>query len=374
MKPQPTIRQKTILLIMSLSMLLIGCGSFETVSSYNDGIYGDEATAHQKPKTSTNGNYYKKYFDEKIDEADQDSVLFTDPAGYSNTQVDEPDNTQQQAYGNWGDQTDQINITINGYSPYQFSYSPYYNYQYWDVHYRPWWRHRYRPWRSWSYYHYPSYYYSWYHHYNPHYYGHYPYHYPTYYNSYYRNYGNQYSGVIYSKSKGRRGSVNTASPRTSVSPRSVSEYSYDSSTETSSSSRRYESTSRDVSGREYRSASTNTEGRSTSNFMNRDYSNRRISTREDRRKTVSAGRSNNNGSNYQVRSYRPNSSNNRAIQSGQSSKYTSQRSQSNYSPSYKSSSSRSSAPSYSSGRSSSRSSSSARSSSGSTRSSSSGRR
>lgn len=374
MKPQPTIRQMTILSIMSLSMLLIGCGSFETVSYYNDGIYGDEAMTHQKPNKTTNGNYYKKYFDQKMDKADQDSVLFTDPAGYSNTQVDEPDNTQQQTYGNWGDQTDQINITINGYSPYHFSYSPYYNYHYWDVHYRPWWRHRYRPWRSWSYYHHPSYYYSWHHHYTPYYYGHHPYHYPTYYNNYNRNYGYQPSGVVYSKSKGRRGSVSTASPRESVAPRSVSEYSYDTSTDTSSSSRRNESTNRDVSGRENRSASTNTEGRSTSNFMNRDYSNRRISKREDGRKTVSAGRSNNSGSNYQVRSYRVNTTSNKASQSSQSSKYTSQRSQSNYSPTYKSSNSRSSAPSYSSGRSRSSSSSSGRSSSGSSRSSSSGRR
>lgn len=370
MKTQPTFRRLTAMSLMSMSLLFMGCGSFETVSYYNDGIYGDEAIAVQ-PTEKANGAYYKKYFDEKAIEANQSSggVLFTDPNTYTDNSQNVPEATQYQTYGNWGEQTDQINITINGYYPYHYGYTPYYNYYYWDAHYRPWWRHRYRSWYGWSYHYYPSYYYGWYGHYNP-YYGYYPYYYPNH-NSYYYSYG---SGVTYSHTKGRRGGASSTSATGYVVPRSGSGYSVDSSTTTSPTAGRSSYVGRGTYGNVQSTSPTTDTSSSTSNFMNRDYASPRVYQRSDGRKAVSAGSSNNRNSSYQVRSYRANPSNSRASQTTRSSNYSPQRTQSTSSPSYNSSSSRSNS-SYSSGRSSSsRSSSSGRSSSGSSRSSSSGRR
>ena len=382
MKTQPNFRRLTAMFLMSISLLFIGCGSFETVSYYNDGIYGDEAVAVQPAKKTSNGAYYKKYFDEKATEADQSSggILFTNPNAYTDSDQDVPETTQYQTYGNWGDQADQVNITINGYYPYHYGYTPHYNYYYWDAHYRPWWRHRYRSWYRWSYHYYPSYYYGWYGHHNPYYVYHY-YH-PSH-NRYYSNYG---SGVTYSRTKGRRGGASSTSASGYVAPRSVLGYSVDSSTTTSPTAGRSYYIGRDSSGSVQSTGPTTGASSSSSNFMSRDYSAPRVYQRGDGRKAVSAGSSNNMGSSYQVRSYRANTSNNRASQGTRSSNYSQQRSQPTSSPSYNSSSrhsnstyssgrSSSSNSSYSSGRSSSsRSSSGGRSSSGSSRSSSSGRR
>ena len=373
MKPQPSFRPLKVIFLMSFTVLHISCGSFETVSYYNDGIYGDEAVASQSQKETSNGVYYKKYFDEKAVEATQDSggILFTDPNTYSDTAPDASQDNPYQTYSNWGDQTDQINIIVNGYYPYYHGYTPYYNYYYGDIHYRPWWRHRYRSWYGWSYHHYPSYYYGWYGHHSP-YYGHY--HYPTH-SYYYNNYG---SGVTYSRTKGRRGTTNSTSASSYVDSRSVSR-SEKFSAATSSTSGRSSVVRRDTAERARKSNASTSTNRPSSGFMSRDFSTPRIYQRSDGRKAVSAGGSNNKGSNnYQVKSYRSQNSNNSALPRVKSSNYNSQKSHSTYNPSYSNSRSSSSynsgrsSSSYSSGRSSTRSSSSGRSSS--SRSSSSGRR
>lgn len=369
MKPQPAIRQLTTLLLIPISLLFMGCGSFETVSYYNDGIYGDEAVAAQPKKKTSNSDYYKKYFDEKAVEAGQNSaaVLFTDPNGYTDADQEVAENSQYQTYGNWGDQTDQINVTINGYYPYNYGFSPYYNYYYHDIHYRPWWRHRYRSWYRWSYY-YPNYYYGWYGYYRPHY-GHYHYYHPH--NGYYTSYGS--GGATYVRAKGRRGSTSSTSASSRVAARSVSGSEKFSSV-SSPTAGRISNDRRATAERPQTGDANSKTSRKSSSFMSRDFSAPRVYQRNDGRKAVSAGRSNNAGSSYQVKSYRVQNSNNRASQSARSSNFSSSKSQSNYSPSYNNSNSRSSS-SYSSGRSYSRSSSSGgRSSSGSSRSSSSGRR
>lgn len=191
---------------LSLTFVLVSCGSYQYVGYDNDGIYNDdvsEEVVYVEDNSSNNSNYYKNYFSEKAQEYEDiiaENEIFTDIDSYEGSYEDiEQDSIQTNeyedyrvGYAGWGQENSDVTINIYNdnfgynywwYRPYRFGWSWYRPYS-WSF--------------GWSYWNYPYAYNSWW---APHYYGGY------YYNPYYYGYG--YSSV-YSRrhvayNAGRRG-------------------------------------------------------------------------------------------------------------------------------------------------------------------------
>ena len=156
---------KSISLLLFL-LVLTSCGTFNSVDYIsNDGIYdGSENVS----TASSNGVYYKDYFDQKAQEyglntTTNDSII-TDINSYSS--ATNTDITYNNSYGSWGDSPDSINIKFrdrnfmgaymsnyyspfymnswymnpwgyNFYSPFNYPYGGYGRYSYWDYMFNP---------------------------------------------------------------------------------------------------------------------------------------------------------------------------------------------------------------------------------------------
>jgi len=162
-------------LIICFMMLFISCGSFNTSSFVSsDGLYSDESTTKSKIQSS----YYKNYFQEKINEFENN--IYPDTTSLSNY-INSSDISYTNSKPSWGDISDKKIININyhdnfylnrylgyGYyydfgfdhyywhSPYYYYNNryPYYSYRYWGSRHYPYgyWRpYTYFPYRyNWS--------------------------------------------------------------------------------------------------------------------------------------------------------------------------------------------------------------------------------
>ena len=141
---------KSISLLLFL-LVLTSCGTFNSVDyNSNDGIYdGSENVS----TASSNGVYYKDYFDQKAQEyglnTNTNDSIITDINSYSS--ATNTDITYNNSYGSWGDSPDSINIEFrdrnfmgaymsNYYSPFYMNswyMSPFgnnfYNYNYYHM-------------------------------------------------------------------------------------------------------------------------------------------------------------------------------------------------------------------------------------------------
>ena len=156
---------KSISLLLFL-LVLTSCGTFNSVDyTSNDGIYDGRENVST---ASSNGVYYKDYFDQKAQEyglntTTNDSII-TDINSYSS--ATNTDITYNNSYGSWGDSPDSINIKFrdrnfmgaymsnyyspfymnswymnpwgyNFYSPFNYPYGGYGRYSYWDYMFNP---------------------------------------------------------------------------------------------------------------------------------------------------------------------------------------------------------------------------------------------
>ena len=252
-----------MMILFTATSLIVSCGSFNPVSYYNDGIYGDAPPPQKQYSKSSNGRYYKNYFGEKAEElADNNQNIVLDTLA-----------TNQSNNGNVGT----VDINVYGYGSHGIYHD--YDHFYWGSYYhRPWWRHhRYRPWNYWPY-HYEPYYHGW-SYYSP-YYSYYPYYYR--YDPYYNHYGNYYysNPNQYVRSSGRRG----APARENSNLRSNSSYSVDGkgySVQSRTANGNVSTTNYNVGRRISNSISNTTFTQNTSqqnkssDFMTRDYSTKR---------------------------------------------------------------------------------------------------
>ncbi|MDG1823502.1 MAG: hypothetical protein P8H45_01225 [Flavobacteriaceae bacterium] len=296
-----------LLPLFAILFLINSCGSFSPVGYYNDGIYGDTPPPKKRYTKNTDGKYYKKYFGDKAKEL------------VDNNRDVEIDSLSTPSQSNRD--INNININVYGYESHGFYHD--YNYQWNNYYYRPWVRHhRYRPWYSWSYY-YEPYYYGW-SHYSP-YYAYYPHSYYGF-NPYYHYYGSSYytNPKQYVASSGRRGTpARGASNMRSNSTNSLSGDSYQIQRHSPNGS--ISTVNYNVSRRTSSSAPTSTakesEQNNASNFMTRDYSNKRNYRSSSNRNNVSG--SNNSDQSRQTRSsnnnYNTSRSSNRSYSSGSSS-------------------------------------------------------
>ena len=222
------------LLLSLLQMQLLGtgilmssamsCGSFQYAGLNNDDIYDDRTTEvvynqgvnkeKASPEVEENDNndgYYTTQLKELAASYDNESDIITNVDDYSSGYYDENAESQNN-YGGWGQESDEVNVTIY----HNFGYSPYW---------RPYY---YRPWNwsvgfgNWSYYYGYNYwgpgYYPYEPWYNPYFYGGYygyPYGHPYYSYPHYGNYYNNgyYRGgsdvVLVNGHRGGRGASNT---------------------------------------------------------------------------------------------------------------------------------------------------------------------
>ncbi len=232
------IKNLSVLWVLFSAVLLVGCSGYQSVSYYEDGIYGEpikkESTTQEKnaPTAQQSGTYYKNYFADKASQGVQNDYIFTSPEEYQSPTPDQSSSVNYQAHGSWGDQTNRININLIYNRPFGWG---------WDWYYAPFnfgrigfWGYNYHPW-----------YFTYGHFHNPYYnpyrfgWGHYnPYHYPywgrnrywsPYNNAYWdRNYDRRLNSnpIIYNRLNGGRGdSANNRSysrSRTSQSPQTDS--------------------------------------------------------------------------------------------------------------------------------------------------------
>ena len=252
-----------MMILFTASSLIVSCGSFNPVSYYSDGIYGDAPPPQKQYSKSSNGKYYKNYFGEKAEElADNNQNIVLDTLA-----------TNQSNNGNAGS----VDINVYGYGSHGIYHD--YDHFYWGSYYhRPWWRHhRYRPWNYWPY-HYEPYYHGW-SYYNP-YYSYYPYYYR--YDPYYNHYGYYYysNPNQYVRSSGRRGAPASGNSNLrSNSSYSVAGIGY--SMQSRSANGNVSTTNYNVGRRISNSISNTSSTQNTSqqnkssDFMTRDYSTKR---------------------------------------------------------------------------------------------------
>ncbi|MEH6765550.1 MAG: hypothetical protein V7655_13685 [Aequorivita antarctica] len=191
------------------TLLLTSCGTYNNGYNENDGIYASGNNTNTE-EGSTNvedpyerSNYYKQYFQSKSNaysDLPEEGAIFTDIDAYSTTEsLDEEgniiieENYNEEGYGSWGNNAENVTINIYNSGGYGFYHNPYWYGGYWGWGYpyygysTPYWGISY----GWSY---PYYGYG---------YG-YGYGYPYYgygnYNPYYNN--SYYNGVSYNR--GRR--------------------------------------------------------------------------------------------------------------------------------------------------------------------------
>ena len=185
----PYLKKLIPLVFMGLfALLLVSCGTYNKGYGETDGIYSSESDTETSSTEVTNdkSNYYKQYFKSKenaYEDLPEEDLIFTDIEAYSTKEsLDEDgyvvieEETYNDGYGAWGDNSEDITINVYNYGGgyYGGFYGHYYNpfwYNYWC---RPYWTIGY----SWGY---PYYGYGW---------G-YPYYY---YGGYYGHYYNPYSG------------------------------------------------------------------------------------------------------------------------------------------------------------------------------------
>lgn len=307
--------------LFAILFLITGCGSFNPVGYYNDGIYGDTTTYKKRYSKNTDSKYYKKYFGDMAKE-------LADNNRNGDVEIDSLSTPTQS-----NRDTDNININVYGYGSHGFYHD--YNYSWNDYYYRPWWRHhRYRPWHSWSYYDEP-YYFGW-SPYSP-YYVYYPYYG---YNHYYRYYGSNYytNQKQYVANSGRRGApARGTSNMISNSTNSLSGDSYQ--IQRSYPNGTINTVNFNVGRRTSKDTPTSTINKTKqsnlSNFMTQDYSNKRnyrsksnlnnISGSNNSYQSIQTRSSNNNfnTSRSSNRSYSTGSSNSSRSSSGSSSRSSS---------------------------------------------------
>ena len=218
-----SLRQMQILGTGILMSTAMSCGSFQYAGSMNDDIYDDSTTevvynqevnkenntSENASKDSNNG-YYTNQLKEMAASYDNESDIITNVDDYSSGNYDDNEESQN-SYGGWGQESEEVHVTIYhdfGYSPY---WRPYY--------YRPWnWSIGFGNW---------NYYYG-YNYWGPGYYPFEPWYYPYYYGGYYGypyghpyysypHYGNYYNGhyygghdvVMVNGHRGGRGASNT---------------------------------------------------------------------------------------------------------------------------------------------------------------------
>lgn len=219
-----SLRQMQLLGTGILMSSAMSCGSFQYAGLNNDDIYDDRTTEVvynqevNKEKASpeveaddNNDGYYTTQLKELAASYGNESEIITNVDDYTSGYYDENEESQDN-YGGWGQESDEVNVTIY----HNFGYSPYW---------RPYY---YRPWNwsvgfgNWSYYYGYNYwgpgYYPYEPWYNPYFYGGYygyPYGHPYYSYPHYGNYYNNgyYRGgsdvVLVNGHRGSRGASNT---------------------------------------------------------------------------------------------------------------------------------------------------------------------
>lgn len=142
-----------VILVLFSITLFVGCSGYQSVSYYQDGIYGDPPV-QQAPQQAVNttpipqqsGTYYKNYFAEKASQGVQDNYYFTAAEQYQSPTPNQNSAGNYQAHGSWGDQAENINVNIiynrplgwnMGWgwydAPYTFGRS-----SFWGHNYHPW--------------------------------------------------------------------------------------------------------------------------------------------------------------------------------------------------------------------------------------------
>ena len=147
---QPSfIKSSVLFLIVLLTLLLMGCSGYQTVSYYGDGIYDNKVVQQQRQVATpvinggqqSSGTYYKSYFADKAAQGIQDDYMFTDTEQYQDASP-QSSGGNYQAHGSWGDKADRININVIYNRPFGWNwyYAPF-NYgrsSFWGYNYHPW--------------------------------------------------------------------------------------------------------------------------------------------------------------------------------------------------------------------------------------------
>ena len=129
-------------LLLVLSLILCGCGSFQGSSYYDsDGIYRPRnSRANNINNSANNGDYYQKYFRDAAESgylnSDGNNTFFTDIDSYSSNEYPNEKNSDlnnsQIPWGENPSQTEVILFNNNpnylwGLSGFAFNYSPFWN-------------------------------------------------------------------------------------------------------------------------------------------------------------------------------------------------------------------------------------------------------
>lgn len=150
---QHRLKKSPFILVLFSAMLFIGCSGYQSVSYYQDGIYGDvgfQEAPQQAVSTAAapqqSGTYYKNYFAEKASQGIQDEYIFIDSEEYQTPTPEQTSAGNYQAHGSWGDQTDRININIIDNQPFGWNMG----WGWYDAPYTfgrsAFWGHNYHPW------------------------------------------------------------------------------------------------------------------------------------------------------------------------------------------------------------------------------------
>ena len=139
-----------LFLVSFFALMLMSCTGYQSVSYYQDGIYGDAAPVRAQQnevvqsQSSQSGAYYKSYFDQKAAQGIQDDYLFTDVEQYQDSSPQQNGTGNYQANGAWGDQASRVNVNIIYNRPFGWGWGVYnapFNYgriSFWGYNYHPW--------------------------------------------------------------------------------------------------------------------------------------------------------------------------------------------------------------------------------------------
>lgn len=172
-----------ISLIIFSALLIVGCSGYQSVSYYEDGIYGETpkpqppqevVIPQQSVPQEQNGTYYKNYFADKASEGVPNDYIFTTSEQYQNPTPKQTSAGSYKAHGSWGDQVARVNVNIinnrpigwdwgwgwynapfafgrsgfwgYNYHPWYFSFDNFYN-----PYYNPYrWGYRFPYWNNWN--------------------------------------------------------------------------------------------------------------------------------------------------------------------------------------------------------------------------------
>lgn len=152
--PPYRIKSFASIVLVFFVVFLVGCSGYQSVSYYEDGIYGEapkpqpsqeEAMPQQAPQQQS-GTYYKNYFADKATQGVSNDYIFTNPEQYQNPTPDQTSTGNYQAHGSWGDQAERINVNIIYNRPFGWNwgwgwYDAPFNYgrsAFWGYNYHPW--------------------------------------------------------------------------------------------------------------------------------------------------------------------------------------------------------------------------------------------